>query len=78
MGKLWSIIPHEFRRPTLGVVATILLRAILNFVGVATLIPVLLLVINSENIASSEYLSTLYNTLNLSTYQQFAVVVFAA
>lgn len=75
MGKLWSIIPHEFRRPTLGVVATILLRAILNFVGVATLIPVLLLVINSENIASSEYLSTLYNTLNLSTYQQFAVVV---
>ena len=75
MGKLWSIIPHEFRRPTLGVVATILLRAILNFVGIATLIPVLLLVINSENIASSEYLSTLYNTLNLSTYQQFAVVV---
>lgn len=75
MGKLWSIIPHEFRRPTLGVVATILLRAILNFVGIATLIPVLLLVINSENIASSEYLSTLYNTLSLSTYQQFAVVV---
>ena len=77
MGKLWSIIPQEFRRPTLGVVATILLRAILNFVGIATLIPVLLLVINSENIASSEYLSKAYNILNLSTYQQFAVVVCA-
>lgn len=75
MGKLWSIIPHDFRRPTLGVVATILLRAILNFVGVATLIPVLLLVINSENIASSEYLSKLYDSLNLSSYQQFAMVV---
>lgn len=78
MGKLWSIIPQEFRRPTLGVVATILLRAILNFVGVATLIPVLLLVINSENIASSEYLSRLYDSLNLSSYQQFAMVICAS
>ena len=75
MGKLWSIIPQDFRRPTLGVVATILLRAILNFVGVATLIPVLLLVINSESITSSEYLSKLYDSLNLSSYQQFAMVV---
>ena len=75
MGKLWSIIPQDFRRPTLGVVATILLRAILNFVGVATLIPVLLLVINSESITSSEYLSKLYDSLNLSSYQQFAMIV---
>ena len=78
MGKLWSIIPQEFRRPTLGVVATILLRAILNFVGVATLIPVLLLVINSENIASSEYLSKLYDSLHLGSYSAFAMVICAS
>lgn len=78
MGKLWSIIPQEFRRPTLGVVATILLRAILNFVGVATLIPVLLLVINSENIASSEYLSKLYEALHLGSYSAFAMVICAS
>ena len=78
MGKLWSIIPQEFRRPTLGVVATILLRAILNFVGVATLIPVLLLVINSENIASSEYLSRLYEALHLGSYSAFAMVICAS
>lgn len=75
MHKLWSIIPKEFRSRTLGVVVTIFLRAILNFIGVATLIPVLLLVINSNNINSSQYLSSLYNSFDFSSYQQFAGLV---
>lgn len=75
MSRLWSIIPKSFRHSTLGVVLTIFLRAILNFVGIATLIPVLILIIDSDNIGSTGYLSWLYNTLNFSSYQQFALAI---
>ena len=77
MSRLWSIIPKSFRHSTLGVVLTIFLRAILNFVGIATLIPVLILIIDSDNIGSTDYLSWLYNALNFSSYQQFALAICA-
>lgn len=75
MSKFWSIIPRCFRRSTLGVVVTIFLRAILNFIGVATLIPVLLLIVNGDGGTSSGYLDKLYNLLVFGSYQQFALVV---
>ena len=75
MSSFWDIIPHCFRRRTLGVVMTIFLRAILNFVGVATLIPILILVVDSSNIASTGYLSWLYSALNIDSYQTFSIVV---
>ena len=78
MGNFWRIIPQSFRRRTLSVVVTIFLRAILNFVGIATLIPVLMLIINSDNMTSSTTLSTLYNTLNFSSYQLFSIAVCVA
>lgn len=75
MSRFWDIIPHSFRRRTLGVVVTIFLRAILNFVGVATLIPILILIVDSSNIASTDYLNWLYNALGIDSYQTFAIVV---
>ena len=75
MSRFWDIIPHSFRRRTIGVVTTIFLRAILNFVGVATLIPILILIVDSSNIASTGYLNWLYNALHIDSYQTFAVIV---
>ena len=75
MSRFWDIIPHCFRRRTLGVVITIFLRAILNFVGVATLIPILILIVDSSNIASTCYLGWLYNALAIDSYQTFSIVV---
>lgn len=75
MSRFWNIIPHSFRRRTLGVVMTIFLRAILNFVGVATLIPILILIVDSSNIASTGYLSWLYKALHIDSYQTFSIVV---
>ena len=75
MSRFWDIIPHSFRRRTLGVVVTIFLRAILNFVGVATLIPILILIVDSSNIASTGYLNWLYNALNIDSYETFSLVV---
>lgn len=75
MSRFWDIIPHSFRHRTLGVVMTIFLRAILNFVGVATLIPILILIVDSSNIATTGYLSWLYNALHIDSYQTFSIVV---
>lgn len=75
MSRFWDIIPHCFRRRTLGVVMTIFLRAILNFVGVATLIPILILIVDSSNIATTGYLSWLYNALGVDSYQTFSIIV---
>ena len=75
MRRFWDIIPHSFRRRTIGVVMTIFLRAILNFVGVATLIPILVLIVDSDNIATTGYLSQLYNALQLDSYETFSMVV---
>lgn len=77
MSRLWEIIPHSFRRRTLGVVMTIFLRAILNFVGIATLIPILILIVDSDNIATTGYLSWLYNALHINSYQTFCIVICA-
>ena len=75
MNHFWDIIPQSFRSRTLGVVLTIFLRAILNFVGVATLIPILILIVDSSNIATTSYLSWLYNALHIDSYQTFSIVV---
>lgn len=72
---LWSIIPQSYRRRAIGVTMTIFLRALLNFVGVATLIPVLTLIIDSDNIASSSYLHDIYTWLDVGSYNSFIAIV---
>lgn len=72
---LWSIIPQSHRRRAIGVTMTIFLRALLNFVGVATLIPVLTLIIDSDNIASSSYLHDIYTWLDVESYNSFVAIV---
>lgn len=72
---LWSIIPQSYRRRAIGVTMTIFLRALLNFVGVATLIPVLTLIIDSDNIASSSYLHEIYTWLDVGSYNSFVAIV---
>jgi hypothetical protein len=75
LGRLWSVIPDSFHRNTIGVVVTIFLLALLNFVGVATLLPVLMLIVSGDGITSSNYLYNIYNTLNFSNYTAFVVAV---
>lgn len=72
---LWSIIPQSYRRRAIGVTMTIFMRALLNFVGVATLIPVLTLIIDSDNIASSSYLHDIYTWLDVGSYNSFVAIV---
>ena len=69
MRRLWSIIPQRYRRRTIWVAATIFLRALLNFVGVATLIPILLLILDRNAMASNAHVARLCDTLNIESYE---------
>ena len=79
-----KIIPNSFRAKGCAVAATILLRSLLNFMGLAALLPVLYLILDSENIHSNNYLSTLYKHFGFTSNTNFviaiaiAVVVFIA
>ena len=70
-------MPRSYRHRTIGVVVTIFLRAVLNFAGVATLLPVLMLILNRDNLESSEPLMWLYQLLGCSSYTNFVVVICA-
>ena len=78
MKRLWSIIPHSFRRRTIWVAVTIFVRALLNFVGVATLIPILILILDRSAMDTNPYLAKLYAMLTPDSYSRFVVMVCAA
>ncbi len=72
---LFSIIPHSFRARGCMVTLTILVRALLNFLGLAALLPVLYLILDSENIHSNQWLSTIYNHLGFTSDTNFVIVL---
>ena len=63
---LWRIIPPKFRGRAAVVIATILLRALLNFVGIAMFIPILILILDSGSISSNPLLGKIYNRLDFN------------
>lgn len=75
MKRLWSIIPQCYRRRTLWVAATIFLRALLNFVGVATLLPILLLILDNDALSTNPHLAKAYSMVGADSYSNFVLVV---
>ena len=60
LGGIVDIIPPPFRRRGLRVAATLLLRALLNLVGLAVLLPVLVLVLDPAGLEGSGPLAHAY------------------
>ena len=74
---LFEIIPKPFRMRGVWVAVTILLRAILNFVGLAMLIPVLVLILDTGSIHTDSRLNRIYEALGFSSDEWFVVAVCA-
>ncbi len=75
---LWRIIPPKFRGRAAVVIATILLRALLNFVGIAMFIPILILILDSGSISSNPLLGKIYNILDFNDYDSFVLAICGA
>ena len=75
---LLSIIPRAFRAKGYLVTFTIFLRALLNFVGLAALLPILYLILDTESIHTNPIMSKMYNSCGFDSYTSFTFAVAAA
>ena len=78
MNEIIGIIPSKFRRRGFGVACTLLLRAGLNFLGLAVLLPVLALVLDAGSLTEGGPLARVYATLGFTSPRSFALAVCAA
>jgi ABC-type bacteriocin/lantibiotic exporter with double-glycine peptidase domain len=76
--KIFDIIPKHYRTKGVGVGLTIFVRALLNFVGLAALLPVLYLILDSETIHSSVILQKVYSFCGFGSDKQFVITVAVA
>lgn len=76
--RIWDIIPKSFRAKGVWVSLTIFVRALLNFVGLAALLPMLYLILDAESIHSNAYLQAIYEAFNFSSESRFAIAVAVA
>ena len=76
--RVWSIIPKKFRAKGVWVSLTIFVRALLNFIGLASLLPVLYLILDSDKIHSNATLHALYERLGFSSDSSFVVAIAVA
>ena len=76
--EIFNIIPKNFRLKGVGVAVTIFVRALLNFVGLAALLPVLFLILDSESIHSNSTLNAIYDLFGFSSDKHFVVAVAVA
>ena len=73
-----NIIPRSFRAKGVWVSVTIFIRALLNFLGLAALLPVLYLILDSQSIQSNSLLSGAYNYFGFTSEMSFVVAVAAS
>lgn len=71
--SIYRAIPKSFRRRAIFVAVTIFVRALLNFVGIAMLVPVLMIIIGGD-VEANPYMSKAYEWLGLSANGFVAVV----
>lgn len=74
----FDIIPREFRAKGVGVAVTVFVRALLNFVGLAALLPILYLILDSESMHSNTLLHAIYEKLGFVADNHFVIAVAVA
>ena len=72
--KIKNIIPQEFHTRAFIVAITVLLRAILNFFGIAMLVPLLMLILDFEALQSNHIVRYIYDFLGCKSHSQFVIV----
>ncbi len=73
--SLWQLIPPDFRRRGGGVIVSLFLRALLNFLGLAMLLPILVLILEGENLQKAPLLGGLYAWSGFSDTRSFITLL---
>jgi len=75
--EIIRLIPPDYRKRGIGVTFSVLLQAILNFAGLALLIPLLILILDPQSIHSVSWVAKLRSGLHIGSDTAFAIVVCA-
>ncbi|MEG0789224.1 MAG: ABC transporter ATP-binding protein [Alistipes sp.] len=73
--SILHIIPQTFRRRAYFVTLTIFLRALLNFIGLALMLPVLMLILDTESIHTNRYLIAVYDFFGFTSDSAFVITI---
>lgn len=73
--KVYNLIPHVRRRRLPMVVLSALCSAVVDLVGIAALVSILLLVLDDDFLANNELFAALYDTFGFSSEGGFIVAV---
>lgn len=75
--KVLAIIPSQFYGRGVLVAITILLRALLNFIGITLFIPLLMLILDNKSMHQNEKIQALYDILGCNSDTQFTIIIAA-
>ncbi len=75
--KIIELLPPPYRRYGIGVTVSVLLRAIFNFAGLAILIPVFMLLFDSNGMDQNSILGKFRHWTNISDDTTFVIIVCA-
>lgn len=75
MKKILDILPDGFRRRSLGVALALFARAVLNFAGLAVLLPLLTLVLDPAAFAGGGPLAALFERSGIASQRLFAGII---
>ena len=70
-----DIIPPRFRRRSLWVTLSVFMRALLNFIGLAVLIPVLVIILDTEGIHNNRWMAAIYDFGGFTSDRAFILSV---
>lgn len=76
MRRILSLIPPEYRKGCFKVAALVPVKAILDLVGVAALVPVIMLVLDPEKLSQS-FIGRYADRLGIANYQSLSMAVIA-
>lgn len=75
--EIWSLIPSEYRRGCVRTVLLVPFKAFLDLIGVAALLPVMMLVLDPEELHAS-FLGKIFGILDFTSEAAFACFTIAA
>jgi len=73
-----DILPHRFRHRSLWLMLSIFTRGLLNFAGLAVLIPVLVIILDTQGIRTNRYLAAAYELGGFTSDRAFILAVCAS
>ena len=75
--EIIRLIPHKYRRQGIAVTFSVLLQALLNFIGLALLVPLLLLILDPQSIDSASWAGKFRTGMHIPNDTVFIIVVCA-